>query len=170
MIVQDPETFRANIVNKLNTLLEDHKKSVNIEKSIYNYSIRESTYKKIVKKWDNEYFVMIYMDKFRMIWINLKDTRNQFLQRIKNKEIQCKNVGFLTHQEVYPENWRELIDAKMERDKNKYSDDMRIATSEFKCRKCNKRMCTYYQLQTRSADEPITTFVQCLNCNNRWKC
>ena len=30
--------------------------------------------------------------------------------------------------------------------------------------------CTYYQLQTRSADEPMTTFVTCINCGNRWKC
>jgi hypothetical protein len=30
-------------------------------------------------------------------------------------------------------------------------------------------LCRYYQMQTRSADEPMTTFVSCLNCNNRWK-
>lgn len=170
MIIQEPEKFRHNIVEKINTLIQDMKKSINIEKSIFNYSIRESNYKKVIKKWDNEYFVMIYMDKFRMIWFNLKDKNNKFLDRIMSKEIECKKVGFLTHQELYPDNWSELIDAKMKRDKNKYEDDTRIATSEFKCRKCNKRICTYYQLQTRSADEPITTFVQCLNCNNRWKC
>jgi len=43
------------------------------------------------------------------------------------------------------------------------------ATDEFKCYKCQKRQCTYYQLQTRSADEPMTTFITCLNCGNRWK-
>ena len=32
-----------------------------------------------------------------------------------------------------------------------------------------KKKCTYYQLQTRSADEPMTTFITCLNCNNKWK-
>ena len=30
--------------------------------------------------------------------------------------------------------------------------------------------CSYYQLQTRSADEPMTTFVTCINCGARWKC
>ncbi|GMT16473.1 hypothetical protein PFISCL1PPCAC_7770, partial [Pristionchus fissidentatus] len=39
----------------------------------------------------------------------------------------------------------------------------------FKCGKCNKKNCTYTQLQTRSADEPMTTFVFCLECGNRWK-
>ena len=39
----------------------------------------------------------------------------------------------------------------------------------FKCGKCGKRRTTYTQLQTRSADEPMTTFVLCLDCGNRWK-
>lgn len=42
-------------------------------------------------------------------------------------------------------------------------------TDLLKCGKCNKRNCTYNQLQTRSADEPMTTFVVCNECGNRWK-
>jgi transcription elongation factor S-II len=42
-------------------------------------------------------------------------------------------------------------------------------TNEFRCGKCKKRECTYYQMQTRSADEPLTTFVQCVACGNRWR-
>jgi DNA-directed RNA polymerase subunit M/transcription elongation factor TFIIS len=40
----------------------------------------------------------------------------------------------------------------------------------FKCGKCKSVKTTYYQMQTRSADEPMTTFVTCKNCRNRWKC
>ena len=43
------------------------------------------------------------------------------------------------------------------------------ATDIFKCGKCKQRKTTYYQMQTRSADEPMTTFVTCLVCENRWK-
>ena len=39
----------------------------------------------------------------------------------------------------------------------------------FKCGKCKSTKTTYYQMQTRSADEPMTTFVTCLNCTKRWK-
>lgn len=42
-------------------------------------------------------------------------------------------------------------------------------TDSFKCGRCKQRKCTYYQMQTRSADEPMTTFVTCTVCNNRWK-
>ena len=40
----------------------------------------------------------------------------------------------------------------------------------FTCGRCKSDQTTYYQLQTRSADEPMTTFVSCLECGNRWKC
>ena len=39
----------------------------------------------------------------------------------------------------------------------------------FKCPKCKFRKTTYYSMQTRSADEPMTNFITCLNCNHRWK-
>ncbi|KAJ6865660.1 transcription elongation factor TFIIS-like [Populus alba x Populus x berolinensis] len=42
-------------------------------------------------------------------------------------------------------------------------------TDQFKCGRCGQRKCTYYQMQTRSADEPMTTYVTCVNCNNHWK-
>ena len=40
-------------------------------------------------------------------------------------------------------------------------------TDLLKCGKCGKRNCTYNQIQTRSADEPMTTFVMCNECGNR---
>lgn len=43
-------------------------------------------------------------------------------------------------------------------------------TDAFKCGKCGKRKCTYYEKQTRSADEPMTVFVSCMNCGNKWRC
>ncbi|PNI29766.1 TCEA3 isoform 6, partial [Pan troglodytes] len=42
-------------------------------------------------------------------------------------------------------------------------------TDLFQCSKCKKKNCTYNQVQTRSADEPMTTFVLCNECGNRWK-
>ena len=42
-------------------------------------------------------------------------------------------------------------------------------TTMFKCGRCQKNQCTYYQLQTRSCDEPMTTFVRCTNCGHNWK-
>ena len=45
----------------------------------------------------------------------------------------------------------------------------KATTDQFQCGKCKQRKTIYYQMQTRSADEPMTTFVSCVNCGNRWK-
>ena len=65
---------------------------------------------------------------------------------------------------------KKLIETKMKRDKIIYDTKIAASTDTFTCGKCKSNECTYYQMQTRSADEPMTTFVTCINCGNRWKC
>ena len=42
-------------------------------------------------------------------------------------------------------------------------------TDQFTCSKCKHNKCKTYSLQTRSADEPTTIFVNCINCDNTWR-
>jgi len=42
-------------------------------------------------------------------------------------------------------------------------------TAMFRCRKCRSTKVDYYQLQTRSADEGMTTFFTCGDCGKRWR-
>lgn len=42
-------------------------------------------------------------------------------------------------------------------------------TTAYTCRKCGNNMCRMAQLQLRSADEPMTTFVSCNTCGHRWQ-
>ena len=62
-----------------------------------------------------------------------------------------------------------VIDDKIKRDKMKYELKPEAMTERYKCRKCGSRKCSYYEMQTRSADEPMTQFFTCLDCANRWK-
>ena len=73
-------------------------------------------------------------------------------------------------QYTFPENWKQLLDEKNKREKMLYEVCKETVSSMFTCGRCKKKECTYYQLQTRSADEPMTTFVTCTNCGKRWKC
>jgi transcription elongation factor S-II len=174
MIVKEPELFRNKIKENLNKLIQDEKKTINLEKGIFNYAIKKSTEEKIIKNWDNPFFVHIYFDKFKTLYLNLDANtyvKNcNLLNKVKNNEILPQDLPFMSHQELFPEKWEELVQNKIKRDNAKYNVDMEAATEEFMCYKCKKRKCTYYELQTRSADEPMTTFVSCLNCGNRWKC
>ncbi len=166
-VINQPEVFRENIVNKLNVKLESDKMSKNLEKGIYNYALKEATTKKIVKKWENPQFTNIYIDRLRSIYLNLN---TDIIQQLKSKTIKSQALASMTHQEFCPEIWEQLIQAKIQRDKNKYETTIEAATDTFTCRKCKSKKCTYYQMQTRSADEPMTTFVTCIDCGCRWKC
>lgn len=167
--VENPDEFRENIRKHLSTLINDDKISSNLEKGVLNYSINVSNNKNIVKKWDNGYFVIIYTERLRTVIFNLKNNK-ELLTKIKNKEIKAHKLAFMNHQEMDPERWKPLIEDKKIRDKNMYNPQIDANTDNFTCGKCKSKRCSYYQLQTRSADEPMTTFVTCIDCGNRWKC
>jgi len=166
--IESPDKFRKNICEKLSSFVEDEKKCVNLERGVYNWALKEATNRKVVKKWDNPFFVQIYLDRLRSVYMNLKNST--LGENIKLGNVKSNMVAFMTHQEMKPEKWDDLIQAKIKRDKNKYEVKLEAATDTFKCRKCHSNKCTYYQMQTRSADEPMTTFVTCIECGNRWKC
>jgi len=167
--IVNPDQFRKNIRSKLVAILGSEKKANNLETGVYNYSLKEATSRKVVKKWNNPYYVQLYSDRLRSIFINLQNSE-ELLEQIKDGTIKAQVVPFMTHQEMDMKKWGSLIDAKMIRDKTKYDTVMEASTDTFTCRKCKSKKCNYYQQQTRSADEPITTFVTCLECGNRWKC
>ncbi len=171
--ISNPTIFRENIRAKFNKLIRKKKFALNLEKGIYNWTIMESKKKKIIRKWSNANFVLLYTDKVKSIYFNLntKSSVNNptLLKRLKKKEFQPHQLAFMSHQQMFPSKWKPLIDAKIARDKNATEVNLAAATDQFHCFKCKKNICTYYQQQTRSADEPITTFISCLNCGSAWK-
>ena len=167
-IIKNCDVFRNNIVEDLTKIIGDNGIAINIEKGVYNHSLEKAEEYGIVKKWGNGYFVQLYTNRLRTIRYNLQQSGN--IDRIKNKTIKPHEFAFMTHQEMCPEKWEKLIELKKIRDQNKYEPNLEASTDDFKCRKCKSKKCTYYQLQTRSSDEPMTTFVTCIDCGNRWKC
>jgi transcription elongation factor S-II len=165
--INNSEIFRINIKNKLNYILLNNANSSNLEKGIFNYTLKEATYKKIVKKWDNPYFVQIYIDRLRSVFANINN--KEIKEQINNNTIKIHTIAFMTHQEMKPERWTELVKNKTKRDTNLFETNLEAATDTFTCRKCKSKKCTYMAMQTRSADEPMTIFVTCLDCGQRWK-
>jgi DNA-directed RNA polymerase subunit M/transcription elongation factor TFIIS len=168
MKIENPETFRSNIILKLDEIIKDIKISRNVERGVFNFTLKESTTKKLLKKWENPFFVNIYLDRLKTIYTNIQYEPLKIL--IRSGNIKTSELAFMTHQEMRPDKWDKMIEEKNKRDKCKYETVIEAATDTFKCRKCKSNKCTYYQMQTRSADEPMTTFVSCLDCGCRWKC
>lgn len=166
--IKDANVFREKIRDKLNIIIDNRNIVDNLERGIYNYSLEIASKKKIVKKWENNYFTQIYLDRLKTIYINLQ--YEPLMKILKNKEIKAHELAFMTHQEMIPDKWKTLIELQEIKEANKYSRKIEASTDNFTCWKCKSKECSYYQLQTRSADEPMTTFVTCINCGNRWKC
>jgi len=166
-IIQDPDMFRKNIQKKLLEKVKTQKNAINLEKGVFNWTIKECTNRKVVKKWENQYFVQIYLDKLKSVYLNLNE---KIVAKLLSKEIKAEEIAFMTHQELDFERWEKLIQAKNKRTENKSETNIVASTDTFKCGKCHSRDCTYYQMQTRSADEPMTTFVTCIQCDHKWKC
>ena len=164
---------RCKTVELFNKIVQNKTISKKIEQSIYNYIIHVSKEKNISRKWSNKTFKKLYYSKIRSIYSNLKKDsyiqNENFLERVKKGEIKAEEIGTLSVYDIYPDNWINLLNAKSKRDKIKYELKPEAMTNLFKCRKCGSRETSYYEVQTRSADEPMTQFITCLKCENRWK-
>ena len=169
----ETDELRHKFVCLIDNLIQNNSLSKKIEQSIYNYSIQTSKEKNIKRNWKNPFFKNLYISKVRSIYSNLKSDsyiqNNQLLEHIKQDNIKPNKIGNLSVYEIYPDNWTELLNIKSKRDKIKYELKPEAMTDLFKCGKCGSRETSYYEVQTRSADEPMTQFITCLTCKNHWK-
>jgi transcription elongation factor S-II len=167
-IVKNPEDFRAKIGQKILLIVKNDTVSKNLEISIFNYAIKKAEDIQLVKKWSNSFFVQLYVDRLFSIISNLKN--DAFTSRLLLNEIKPEDYISLTHQTIDPARWKIALEEKKIRDTNKYNPVIKASTEDFTCGKCKGNKCIHYQVQTRSADEAMTTYVTCCNCGNRWKC
>jgi len=167
------DEIRNKHVFILDKELENERLSRNIEKEIYNSTILQSKDKGMMRMWSNPIFKELYISKIRSFYSNINKAsyiqNPDFKDKILSGEIKVTNINKLSVYDIYPDNWSSLLDKKIKRDKLKYEMKPQAMTDQFKCRKCGSRSCSYYEVQTRSADEPMTQFVSCLDCGNRWK-
>ncbi|XP_043272573.1 transcription elongation factor S-II [Venturia canescens] len=113
-----------------------------------------------------------YKNRVRSRVANLRDAKNPTLRtNFIVGAITPSRLAVMTAEEMASDEIKQLRD-KFEKEA---INDAQLATVQgtktdlLKCGKCKKRNCTYNQIQTRSADEPMTTFVLCNECGNRWK-
>eukprot|EP00834_Sanchytrium_tribonematis_P007394 NODE_661_length_4933_cov_0.690112.p2 type:complete len:252 gc:universal NODE_661_length_4933_cov_0.690112:3634-4389(+) len=101
-----------------------------------------------------------YKDKTRAIYLNLK-SNEKLRSRVLLEEIAPQKLISMKSEDLA----NDAIKQANEEEKEKLMKDSMAAqsqqasTDQFMCGKCKQRKTTYYQMQTRSADEPMTTFV-----------
>lgn len=113
-----------------------------------------------------------YKSKLRSLFTSLKRKDNQALGvRVLSGEITAAQFVVMSDKELASEEQR-AIEAKLRAENMKNAQVPKAeksVSSALKCGKCGQKKVSYSQAQTRSADEPMTTFCECLVCGNRWK-
>jgi DNA-directed RNA polymerase subunit M/transcription elongation factor TFIIS len=173
--------MRNHVCNKLSEVVNgqlDINFVMNIEKSIFNWCVQTTKTRPLniqdLPTWENRMFRERYKHKFSSILFNISEPRNNLIQRIRSGDVKTKNIAGLDPGELWPTGPYKLAEQKL---LNKFiisshadGETAEDYTGIYQCMRCKSFKTTYYQLQTRSADEPMTTFVTCLNCQKRWRC
>lgn len=133
------------------------KRAINIEKTIYlEFGDINQEYK----------------NKVRSLALNLKNKSNPGLREsVVSGELSIEKLCKMSVDAMASEE-DQARDRKLAEEalfKARGAGSAQAETDMFKCGKCGGRKCTYFQMQTRSADEPMTTFVTCVSCGNHWK-
>ncbi|KAK5992764.1 Transcription elongation factor S-II [Cladobotryum mycophilum] len=113
-----------------------------------------------------------YKKKIRSLFANLKNKSNKELgKRVLTGDISPERFVNMSDEDLKSEDQRKremelekenMLKAQVPMEEKSISDSL-------ECGKCKMKKVSYTQAQTRSADEPMTTFCECMNCGNRWK-
>ena len=135
--------------------------------------MNDSIQKYVNKNFDNNLFQVCYMSSARRILGNLDSNgyiKNQnLLPRILQGQLSIEHLASMNITDYAPGLYSPLREQMNLREQHNLEGNKAMATDLFKCGRCHKRECTYYELQTRSADEPMTKFITCINCGSHWK-
>ena len=130
-----------------------------IEHAILNRCVSDAQKWNIDIDWDTPAFREMYRGRA----MSLYSARKLVESMTPDEFVNTSEV------DRHPEHWMDKLREVAERDKALYSRKT-TASAQMYCSSCKKKTnCDYYQMQTRSADEPMTTFVTCLECDKRWK-
>jgi transcription elongation factor S-II len=144
-----------------------------LEKGVYNAAIQDANAKGVRKHWENPEFADLYKVAARRVVANLDPDayigNPRLVQRLQENEFPAHRVPFMTAKELYPEHWQQIADEQMKRENTMLEGDKEGGSDMFKCKRCGKSKTKYWEMQTRSADEPMTIFIRCLNCGKEWR-
>jgi DNA-directed RNA polymerase subunit M/transcription elongation factor TFIIS len=146
-----------------------------LEEAILHVVCEQAIKENIELDWNNRVFWNMYRSRAISFYeyctrVNTSVGYDQnWLEKVKNNEVTFRQFAEMSAVDLCPSRWKDSIEKIIESEKKLYSKNESAAIFMW-CSGCKKKTkCDYYQMQTRSADEPMTTFVTCLECDRRWK-
>ena len=146
----------ASNASEVNELVQ---KIVAIEEKLYEIKKDESS----------------YINRGIEIIHNIKDEKNnEFREKIVKGEITPEELCTMDALEMMNKNKQkereQLIEDKVNQDRSDWNEKHGTATEGmYKCKACGGTKTKQSEMQTRSADEPMTLYITCLNCGKTWR-
>jgi DNA-directed RNA polymerase subunit M/transcription elongation factor TFIIS len=166
------ETVSGVIASRLGTELSAEEQA-DLERGIFNAAMNEAAEKGVRRHWENPDFTEIYKLVARRTVANLDPAayvgNTRLLARLREGEFKPHDVPFMKAGQLFPENWQALAMEQLKRETAALEGSKEEGCDMFKCRRCGKSRTRYFEMQTRSADEPMTIFIRCLNCGKEWR-
>ena len=183
--VDVPETIRIKVRARFLAALQDAALAAELEKCLWNHTLRACQrdgiplYWVVLKARNNKTSRSMSMVRYRYttralsLEFNLKHPGNpQLACGVKERAIPVKRLVGMRPAEMWPERWKDVEERVKFRQLRREAATLDPATAPdgaYTCSKCKSRKTVYSEMQIRSADEPMTKFVRCLNCGKAWK-
>jgi transcription elongation factor S-II len=147
--------------------------ATDLEIGIFNATIDYANSLKIPLSWSCDLFIDSYLNISRSIYSNLDGKSYignlELLDKIKSRQILPNKLPYMSCEDIFPDKWRDIIEKQKLKFKAAYEIKQFSMTNTIKCGKCKNNKISYYELQTRSGDEAITQFYNCIICGHKWK-
>jgi transcription elongation factor S-II len=147
--------------------------ATDLEIGVFNATIDYANSLKIPLSWASDLFIDSYLNIARSIYSNLDINsyvgNENLIKKIQSGEIIPHKLPYMSCEDMFPEKWKTIIEKQKLKFKAAYEIKQVSMTDTIKCGKCKNNKISYYELQTRSGDEAITQFYNCIICGHKWK-
>ena len=151
----------------------DEQQARTIETGVYNWAIAFARRNNVTRAWSDPVFRECYGHRLRHIALNLDPasyvSNGRLRERLEAGEVRPEELATMRPDQIVPEAWRAEAEAVAMREEKALKPKAMPRTDRYRCAKCKKNDCSFYEMQIRSGDEGSTIFVHCNNCGHGWR-
>lgn len=165
----DLRCTRDKVAARFAAVLSDDTLGKHLEIVLYNWTLETCARDGVPCEWRGPFRYRYTSKALGLELFNLK-TNATLRANVCNKVIPLKRLVRMLPHEMDPGKWEAAFAAHAKRQLRRMAATISVEHDTlFQCSRCKSKRCVSMQLQTRSADEPMTTYVNCTACGKKWK-